>query len=57
MARVVVVRVSVDEYPAFHDLIAKIDPTGQLSRAIDELRFALRRFCGRQAIGYRSSRL
>src|SRR5256885_16480003 len=35
MARVVVVRVSVDEHPALHDLITKIDPTGQLSRAID----------------------
>ena len=36
MARVVIVRVSVDEHPAFHRLIAKIDPTGQFSRAIDD---------------------
>ena len=36
MARVVIVRVSVDKHPAFHDLVAKIDPTGQLSRLIDD---------------------
>ena len=35
MARVVIVRVSVYEHAAFHDLVAKIDPTGQFGRAID----------------------
>lgn len=36
MARVVIVRVSVDQHTSFHDLVAKIDPTGQLSRPIDD---------------------